>query len=77
MVRTICENSGQLRHWSPDERRILSVQGHRLLDIDVETGSRRVILENDAYEPQEAAYSPDGQWIALLVGFGGEMRSKE
>jgi Tol biopolymer transport system component len=71
-VRTICENCGQLRHWSPDERRILAVQGHRLLEIDAGIGTRRVVLEGDAYEPQEAAYSPDGQWIALVVGIAGE-----
>jgi eukaryotic-like serine/threonine-protein kinase len=73
-TQTLCENCGELRDWSEDERRVLTVRGHSLLEVDADTRSRRTISEGDAYDFQEAAYSPDTRWIAAVVGIAGKPR---
>jgi Tol biopolymer transport system component len=71
-TQTVCDNCGELRDWSPDETRFLSVRGNSLLEIDARTRSMRTIVEDKSYSFQEAAYSPDAKWIAAVIGVSGK-----
>lgn len=67
MVRQICQNCGAIADMSSDGRWILAIQGKNLTKIDVESGAAESLLATDRFGPQEAAYSPDGRWIALAL----------
>lgn len=73
-TRTVCGDCGQLRDWSDDEKRIVAVRGHALLDVDAVARSIRTVVEADRYDFQEAAWSPDGKWIAAVVGVAGKTK---
>lgn len=68
-VSELCQDCGDVRAWSPDQRRVLGVAEHELFEIDVDTRTRRTLLSDPAFDPIHALYSPDGRWIAASYGW--------
>jgi dipeptidyl aminopeptidase/acylaminoacyl peptidase len=57
--------------WSPDSTQIIytayigQTDNPRLEVYDVQTGERRRLLPDDEQDQRTAAWSPDGEWVAL------------
>ncbi len=75
VTRVVCRNCGEFRDWSADGTRMLVTREHALVQISA-TGdaAERTVVEGAEYEPLEAAYSPDGKWIAMVVGVRGKTK---
>lgn len=67
----LCSGCGVPRTWSSDGRILLYTDGPDLWSLDVETGARKPLLQRQGYEVTHAAFSPDGRWLALVVGVAG------
>lgn len=66
-------NGGRPHDWWPGGKRILywehEESGHRLKSLDLRTGERKVMVTGEPYV-QHPAVSPDGRWIAFVLGPG-------
>lgn len=71
-TRNVCDDCGHLKSWSADEKQMLAIRSGVLLLISEETGKTRVLLKNPRFHPQEAVFSRDGRWVALVTGATGK-----
>ena len=72
--RRICDDCGLLEDWSRDGRSILYIANRELWVFDLHTRDRRRLLPSVRYAVIEAALSPDGKWLALVIQRRGEDR---
>jgi hypothetical protein len=66
--RIVCHECGEIRDWSADEDRILSVRDGRLVEIDTRDPKERVVFDRPGRGVIEASYSPDGKWLGIALG---------
>jgi hypothetical protein len=72
----ICDDCGVPRDWSPDGRTILYSKGPQLWSLDMAEGLRKPLLDREGYEVQHAGFSPDGQWLAMVVSVSGKSKQQ-
>src|SRR5581483_6062270 len=68
----LCDDCGEPRDWSVDDRRILCLRSGALFWVDVANGRRTMIPVPVDYELSECNISPDGKWQALVTGIKGK-----
>ncbi len=60
--------------WSPDSRHILYTdRKNRIVEVDPESGAKRVVMQNPMAEFFGVAYSPDSRWITYTRPAENEM----
>ncbi len=60
--------------WSPDSRHILyGDRKNRLVELEVPSGNRRVVMTNPEAEFRGVSYSPDSQWLTYTRPAKNEM----
>jgi Tol biopolymer transport system component len=71
-VREVCADCGVPRAWSPDGSILLYTDGVGLWSLAVPSGDRTCLLKRGGLEVYDGGLSPDGRWVALVVGIAGK-----
>jgi Tol biopolymer transport system component len=64
----ICTDCGIPRAWSPDGSTLLYSVGADLWSLSIRDGERKCLFSRAGYEVNDADFSPDGRWVAMVVG---------
>jgi hypothetical protein len=72
--REICADCGVPKAWTPNGSTLLYTQtnGSTLWSLELSSGKRKCLFARAGYEFQGAGFSPDGLWLALVVGIAGK-----
>jgi Tol biopolymer transport system component len=71
-INRVCADCGTILDWSGDERKLLLAAGRELIELDLATRRRRVLAGGQGYEPFDAEYSPDGEWVVAALGMAAK-----
>ncbi len=71
--RKICDDCGPARSLSPDGNRFLASrtdpQGKNIITlVNMDSGKSTVLLHHSRYYVLDPRFSPDGKWVAFLMG---------